>query len=552
MSGQTFAGPDDPYYLSTRGVDNVSFNKQVAPPLAYFDKGILYELNDGVLYFNGVPLSGGGGSGDVTGPSSSIDEAITRFDGTTGKIIQNSRTTIDDNQDILIMKHDTSGDGLQPILGVDILNANTMLGFYAAPNSADPPATGTYIGYNAGYEANGNCDNDTFVGNFCGTAGNASSRNTGIGSLSLRNITIGQQNCAVGCEALTNVTTGSYLTAVGAEALFTGGINRYATAVGFRSQRTSNNDGSNIPNTSVGAFSMLNLTDGKANNAVGWRALEGGGGTSADGPVYNNMFGCFNGLSARDGFEYNCCFGNSCLNSCEAGKGNVCLGNGSGESFITGSESYNILIGNGTGVNNDNRTIRIGASADNTSVGIGKPTDCYIQGIENRSASLAVSRKQISIDSTGKLYGMALGESNPSAYGYFENFSSPYSIAVSTTPVLLNPTMTFSSTGNWFSNSGGTFTWLGADTVSIKCAIDVSYISPASGIHITSLSVYKNGVVVPGGTRRLFINAPLSGNINMVIPSCATGTTIEVYVNISTSTTTFNIGSISACLSALY
>jgi hypothetical protein len=39
---------------------------------------------------------GGGGGGDVTGPASSTDNAITRFDGTTGKVIQNSTATLSD------------------------------------------------------------------------------------------------------------------------------------------------------------------------------------------------------------------------------------------------------------------------------------------------------------------------------------------------------------------------------------------------------------------------------------------------------------------------
>lgn len=43
-----------------------------------------------------VPL-GGAGSGDVTGPNSSTDNAIARFDGVSGKIIQNSTGTIDDS-----------------------------------------------------------------------------------------------------------------------------------------------------------------------------------------------------------------------------------------------------------------------------------------------------------------------------------------------------------------------------------------------------------------------------------------------------------------------
>ena len=40
---------------------------------------------------------GGGGSGDVVGPASSTDNAIARFDGTTGKQLQNSVVTIGDN-----------------------------------------------------------------------------------------------------------------------------------------------------------------------------------------------------------------------------------------------------------------------------------------------------------------------------------------------------------------------------------------------------------------------------------------------------------------------
>lgn len=44
--------------------------------------------------------SGGSGSGDVVGPGSATDNAIARFDGTTGKLIQNSAATI----------ADTSGD----------------------------------------------------------------------------------------------------------------------------------------------------------------------------------------------------------------------------------------------------------------------------------------------------------------------------------------------------------------------------------------------------------------------------------------------------------
>lgn len=44
-----------------------------------------------------APAGGGGGSGDVVGPSSATDNALVRFDTTTGKLIQNSGVTLDDN-----------------------------------------------------------------------------------------------------------------------------------------------------------------------------------------------------------------------------------------------------------------------------------------------------------------------------------------------------------------------------------------------------------------------------------------------------------------------
>ena len=44
--------------------------------------------------------AGGGGGGDVVGPSSSTDNAVARYDGTTGKRIQNSGVLIDDSDSV--------------------------------------------------------------------------------------------------------------------------------------------------------------------------------------------------------------------------------------------------------------------------------------------------------------------------------------------------------------------------------------------------------------------------------------------------------------------
>lgn len=47
-----------------------------------------------------VTITSGGGSGDVVGPASAVDNAIARFDAATGKIIQNGVITESDNGDL--------------------------------------------------------------------------------------------------------------------------------------------------------------------------------------------------------------------------------------------------------------------------------------------------------------------------------------------------------------------------------------------------------------------------------------------------------------------
>jgi hypothetical protein len=68
-----------------------------------------------VLSTNGTDTSwivSGTGSGDVTGPASSTDNAITRFNGTTGKVVQNSSVIIDNSNNVS---------------GVATLNAATLI-----------------------------------------------------------------------------------------------------------------------------------------------------------------------------------------------------------------------------------------------------------------------------------------------------------------------------------------------------------------------------------------------------------------------------------------
>ena len=50
----------------------------------------------GKIKYRTASSLGGGGSGDVVGPASATDNAIVRYDGTTGKLVQNSGVTITD------------------------------------------------------------------------------------------------------------------------------------------------------------------------------------------------------------------------------------------------------------------------------------------------------------------------------------------------------------------------------------------------------------------------------------------------------------------------
>lgn len=70
---------------------------------------------------------GGGGSGDVVGPTSATDNAIVRFDATTGKQIQNSAATVDDQGAIRSATNSGANPVSVPLVNYIYQNANYTL-----------------------------------------------------------------------------------------------------------------------------------------------------------------------------------------------------------------------------------------------------------------------------------------------------------------------------------------------------------------------------------------------------------------------------------------
>lgn len=92
------------------------------------------KVTNGALTDNGdgtfTLTTGVGGGGDVSGPGSSTDNAVTRFDGTGGKTLQNSSATIDDSGTVNIPLGQTYNIGGSAFSYSDLANPSKNKGIY--------------------------------------------------------------------------------------------------------------------------------------------------------------------------------------------------------------------------------------------------------------------------------------------------------------------------------------------------------------------------------------------------------------------------------------
>lgn len=91
------------------GVDLASATVTRQMASVTFTNGVPSGVTSGDTKWTGTIVNDIDARGFVAGPSESTDNAIVRFDGTTGKVVQNSGVTIDDNNKLKINANDTGG-----------------------------------------------------------------------------------------------------------------------------------------------------------------------------------------------------------------------------------------------------------------------------------------------------------------------------------------------------------------------------------------------------------------------------------------------------------
>ena len=360
------------------------------------DGKLYYENSSGVVT---LLASAAGASGDVVGPASATDNALARFDLTTGKLIQNSvgilsdagiltgltgitssgsitfssltsgrvpyATTaglLTDSANLLYSGTDLTVYGLtvgrgagavatNTAVGVSALQANTTgslnsaFGYQAAYSVTTNPALSAF-GYQSGFYMTD--ANDAFGHQaMFGGSGASGYYNSAFGYRSLYSLTSGLANTAIGRQALFSNTTASNNTAVGYQAAYSGTTATQVVAVGSGALYANTvNYG-----TAVGFNALTANTTGAANAAFGAYALSTnttGAGNSAFGAL---GFGLSDSaLQANTTGSYNSAFGLGALAKNTTASNNTAVGYQAGYSNTTGG--FNVFVGRLTGYAN--------------------------------------------------------------------------------------------------------------------------------------------------------------------------------------------------------
>lgn len=239
----------------------------------------------------------GAGTGDVVGPASSTDNAFTRFDSTTGKLIQNSSSTLSDAGAATFASYGMveGASGIRLWSSPTPSTTNLALGGTTSHSSLTTATQCTSIGWLAGVALTAG-DRNTAIGYQALTTAADSDDNTALGAGSMQAATTGSAgNTAAGSASLQALTNGDFNVGVGvqcgtanasgAAGLSTGTDN---TILGYRASVDTNNTigciaiGSNaVATKSTGSLSSDHgpgIAIGAASKLVGFRG---------DGSIYS-------------------------------------------------------------------------------------------------------------------------------------------------------------------------------------------------------------------------------------------------------------------------
>lgn len=481
-----------------------------------------YQIFDGVSWNS---VSGG----DVTGAASSTDNAIVRFNGTTGKSIQNSSVIIDDNGNMTLPGIITGGSDA---------NRNTLLGDLAL-DSISTAADNVGIGYNA-LSALLSGNNHVAIGSQALAAATSASGNTAVGQQAMAATSTGGANVAVGIRTLLANGGGKDNVAVGFEALMSSTSDQN-TAVGFEAGRghTSTtgiaafgyqaariSTAMNI--TAIGRKALANNTTGTNNTALGHQALltnSVGNSNIAIGTnaLFTNTIGLenvgigvfcldanlagtrnvavgFNALSSNINVSSNTAIGWSALEDATASN-NTAVGASAGIVISTGSDNTILGFQAGDSISTGDNNIVIGKDAATSS-----PTadnEIVLGNASNTSTLLrgVVTGEQFNETDLKNVVKVYVAADLPDTLVANTNYVLQAPITVSTTKTFPSTGTTLISTTNLTQNTltySGTGT-LFAGTSVVRVFLDVQIDSSSTG------TLY--GVTGDGTESSLFFHA---------------------------------------------
>jgi len=313
-----------------------------------------------VILDRGIP--GPMGDGDVDGPASSTDNALVRFDGTTGKLIQNSVGILSD------------AGALTGLTSVDTTNleVTNVKALDGTASFAIANTTGVFSIDDTKFTLQDNAD----------TTKKALFELSGITTATTRTYTLPNATGTLATLANTSQTfTGStsFVPATNSGTITIGGIPQTGTITVDRSQATHTLDvgvgptlsgstktinfgtagvSGSITSINIGSavsgaitttaisgnFTVQGVTVGLGGGAVSTNTAVGASALAANTTGTNNTAGGSGALALNVGGASNTAFGNTSLGSNLSGNGNTALGDGTLFSNQTGG--FNTAIGN--------------------------------------------------------------------------------------------------------------------------------------------------------------------------------------------------------------